>query len=200
VDLCIIEGAMAGLVHVDVPRSREQLLSAFARVHAQATDVWEQCPAARFFAPAADGGWSPARNVTHLVDSLSAVTRALRLPRLVPRLLFGVARQPSRSFEEVVLTYRNALAGGAGAGRYTPVEVSAGIDPVATRAKLLARWHAALPALSAAIVRWDDAALDRIRLPHPILGKLTVREMLYFSLYHLAHHANVVAERQQVAS
>ena len=186
---------MYGQVHVDVPRSREQLLSAFASVHSQATEVWRRCSDEQFFAPAADGGWSPARNVTHLVDSLSAVTRALRLPRFVPRLLFGAARQPSRSLEEVVLAYRGALSGGAGAGRYTPSEVSAEADPAATRRQVLARWQAALPALSAAVVRWDEAALDRIRLPHPILGKLTVREMLHFSLYHLAHHANVVAQR-----
>jgi len=190
---------MDGHVHVEVPRSREQLLAAFAGVHSQATDVWRRCSDGQFFAAAANGGWSPARNVTHLVDSLSAVARALRLPRFVPRLLFGAARQPSRSFEEVVLAYRSALADGAGAGGYTPREVSAGDDPAATRQRLLARWQAALPALSAAIVRWDEAALDRIRLPHPILGKLTVREMLHFSLYHVAHHANVVAQRLESA-
>ncbi len=43
---------------------------------------------------------------------------------------------------------------------------------------------------------WSEAALDRYRLPHPLLGKLTVREMLFFTLYHNAHHLDQVAGRR----
>jgi hypothetical protein len=32
-------------------------------------------------------------------------------------------------------------------------------------------------------------------LPHPLLGKLTVREMLFFTLYHQRHHVAVVERR-----
>jgi len=60
---------------------------------------------------------------------------------------------------------------------------------------MLGKWQSVVPNLSAAVRRWDEAALDRYQLPHPILGKLTVREMLYFTLYHLGHHAQIVAAR-----
>jgi hypothetical protein len=42
---------------------------------------------------------------------------------------------------------------------------------------------------------WSERQLDRIRLPHPVLGKLSVREMLFFTLYHNQHHIEAVKRR-----
>lgn len=49
--------------------------------------------------------------------------------------------------------------------------------------------------LWSAIDVWRDADLDRYLLPHPLLGKLTLREMLFFTLYHNYHHVQSVAAR-----
>jgi hypothetical protein len=48
-----------------------------------------------------------------------------------------------------------------------------------------------------AVDSWREADLDRYRLPHPLLGKLTLREMLFFTLYHNYHHVRNVAKRLQ---
>ena len=34
----------------------------------------------------------------------------------------------------------------------------------------------------------SEHKLDRCILPHPLLGKLTLREMIYFTIYHMEHH------------
>ncbi len=59
----------------------------------------------------------------------------------------------------------------------------------------MGHWNQSSDDLLAAMDRWRDSDLDRLRLPHPLLGKLTVREMLYFTLYHNAHHARRIVER-----
>lgn len=41
----------------------------------------------------------------------------------------------------------------------------------------------------------SEADLEACRLPHPLLGKLTVREMLLFTLDHEVHHVANVARR-----
>ena len=41
----------------------------------------------------------------------------------------------------------------------------------------------------AAAEKWDEKELDEYYLPHPILGKLTVREILFFTIYHNLRHA-----------
>jgi hypothetical protein len=44
--------------------------------------------------------------------------------------------------------------------------------------------------------RWSEADLDACRLPHPLLGRLTVREMLLFTQYHEVHHVANVERRR----
>ena len=46
--------------------------------------------------------------------------------------------------------------------------------------------------LSARVDRWSDEDLDNTLLPHPLLGKLTVREMLFFTIHHVQHHQRLV--------
>lgn len=36
---------------------------------------------------------------------------------------------------------------------------------------------------------------ERIRLPHPLFGKLTTREMLFCALYHNQHHVEAAKRR-----
>jgi hypothetical protein len=42
--------------------------------------------------------------------------------------------------------------------------------------------------LESKISRYPEKKLDSLILPHPLLGKLTLREMLYFTNYHVIHH------------
>ena len=177
-----------------MPTSRRELVATLEAVHAQATTVWDRFSAREFYASPASGGWSPAQNVTHLVKSTLAVTRALRFPRMILRVLFGASRRPSRTFAELRADYKSALAAGAGAGEHAAPELRPS-DEAAARQRLLARWRDLLPALRSAILRWDEDSLDHYRLPHPILGKVTVREMLYFTIYHIGHRAEIVATR-----
>ncbi|MGD9719624.1 MAG: DinB family protein [Pirellulales bacterium] len=183
-------------IHYSTPESRDQLMVALDTVNSQASALWDAIPPERFFEPPADGGWTAAQNVVHLIWSTSPVTTALGLPRWVLRLLFGKAAIPSRSFVEVRAAYRALLAEGGQAGRYGPAARPLPSDPLAARQQLLNKWRDVVPRLIAATRRWDETSLDRYRLPHPLLGKLTMREILYFTLYHLGHHATHVAARQ----
>ncbi|MDB4950476.1 MAG: hypothetical protein JWM27_3125 [Gemmatimonadetes bacterium] len=169
------------------PRGRAELLAALARTHAHAADFFAALPAGVLSARPADGAWSPAEHLRHLVLSVRPVAGALRLPRLVLLLRFGPAFRPSRAYPQLRADYRAALAaGGRASGAFLPRVEDA--DPAEARARLLEQWRGAGTALSDAAAGWSEASLDRIRLPHPLIGALTVREMLYFTLYHIHHH------------
>jgi hypothetical protein len=178
------------------PSTRDTLLAALSSAHEGGKTYWESLSLPTFFAPLGPGAWSPAQHVRHLTKTARAVTRGLTLPRVVLWLMFRPARRASRGYAELLETYHAALAGGARAsGPYIPEERPAPADPAAARAALLAADAAATSALIAALRRWPERAFDRYRLPHPALGKLTVREMLFFTVFHTRHHADVVRRR-----
>lgn len=136
------------------------------------------------FVRAEPGQWTPGHQLDHIYRSVRPLRMAVQLPAFVPRLLFGKAKQPSRTYEEVVARYKDKLASGAKATRgYIPKEVT-----VANRNRLLIKMTDTVESLAKRIEKMDEDKLDTILLPHPILGKLTLREMLYFTIYHVGHH------------
>ncbi len=45
--------------------------------------------------------------------------------------------------------------------------------------------------LSKKIDKYSEVELDEYLLPHPLLGKLTVREMLFFTIHHVEQHQKI---------
>lgn len=142
--------------------------------------------------------WTPAEHLDHLNIAVSAVARGFSMSRLLLRLRFGRARHASRTYEAVRADYRARLAGGGRAsGRFVPVREDPASEEQSVRHQaLLARWQRVNARLRSAVAKWSERELDRIQLPHPILGKLTAREMLFFTIYHDGHH--VVAAKSRL--
>ncbi len=174
--------------------SRDELLGAFEILHHEAAEVFAAVDPDAFFRRPEEGVWSPGENVVHLIKSVKAVADAMRLPKLLLRLLFGAAGA-SRTYAEVREAYRAQLAKGAvAAGRFVPQPPPAD-DPEAaerSRRRALGGWRRTGDGLVRALAKWSEPALDTYRLPHPLLGKLTVREMLFFTHYHDLHHLAAV--------
>ena len=177
------------------PRTRDEIAVELARFHDEAERFVAELPTADFLAAQGDR-WSPADHLRHLAKSTFPVARALGLPRIALLVLFGPARRPPRPFVEIREKYRARLADGVTAGRFAPEPRAVAADDEAWRERVMDRWREADRSLRQRIGRWREPALDRCRLPHPALGKLSVREMLFFTLYHGAHHLNLVARRR----
>jgi hypothetical protein len=158
----------------------QQELVAHHRAFAQHLDSFQE-PA---FVHSENGKWSPAQQLDHLVRSTAPVLLAFRLPTLLPSLLFGKAKQPSRTYEELKQVYLQHLqAGRKASGRFIPASVAFHQKPA-----LLKQLDQNISKLAKQVGTFTEGELDQYRLPHPILGKLTFREMLYFTLYHVQHH------------
>lgn len=182
------------MFEVGEPQTGAEFREAMQRLLAQGHEFLGALPAEQFHAPQGER-WSPAEHVRHLRKSTSPLGRALKLPRLVLRWKFGKGPGTSRSFLALRQTYRDGLAAGGKAGRFTPSPEPAPTDPSLRRTQILAAWTGAVEELDAATGRWQESALDRYLLPHPLLGNLTVREMLMFTVFHTTHHLDSVARR-----
>jgi len=144
--------------------------------------------------------WSPAEHVRHLRKGSAPIALALRLPPLLLRLRFGAHQGGSRKFDDLKTTYLGALAAGGQAGRYAPSDEPAPVDPKKRRAEIVTSWREVTQDLCRAVGKWDEKSLDVAQGPHPLLGNLSLREMLEFTVYHTTHHLRLVADRVEAGA
>lgn len=184
-------------MNVENPHTREQILEAIVEAEAAVASFFGSLTTEELVLRESDR-WTAAEHLVHLNTSVSAVARGLAAPRLLLRLCYGRGAGASRSYSEIRDMYRGRLAEGEGAsGAFVPPREEAASPELVEqrRAALLARWQRVNARLRAALEPWEERQLDRIRMPHPILGLLTTREMLLFTLYHDGHHIEAAKRR-----
>lgn len=174
--------------------NRREITEALEAAHEIAVEYWCGFSTPEFFAPIGVH-WSPAEHVRHLTRAMTPLLPVLRVPRLALRVMFGSAAQPSRSIEALEVQYARALAAGGTAGRFAPPPDHA-VTSLVRRNEIMDAHSETLRGLTQAMAKWTEAQLDALRLPHPLLGKLTVREMMLFSLLHNQHHVDVCERRR----
>ncbi len=136
--------------------------------------------------------WSVGQNIDHLIRSLSPVNQALLLPSFVLRIAFGKPNRSPRSYQELVDRYHQKLsAGGTAPSRFAPPVVS-----WQQKENLITDFNLQKDRMTKRIKSWSENQLDQYLVPHPLLGKITLREMLFFSAYHIQHHLHLLEERQ----
>jgi hypothetical protein len=184
---------MSPMFSIPEPASSTQIVATLERVQEESVAYWSAFDTSAFFAKI-DGHWSPAENVRHLIKSIRPVTKAISLPRLVLRIMFGAPRRNSTPWPEIQTRYLGLLDAGGNAGRFAPSEREE-TDLGAAKARIMSQFVQVNRDLRTAIAKWPDRLLDRYQLPHPLLGKLTLREMLIFTAYHQMHHLDGVKRR-----
>lgn len=176
------------------PFGGAEIVRELRALHARSRDFWSAFSTAELFLPLGDA-WSPADNVRHLLKSNRPVLRALTMPKALLAVRFGAGLRPSSTYAEVRERYLGRLADGVKAGRFEPKPLASSEQTEEQRRSLLADLDQVSASLTGAVSGWREWQLDRLRLPHPALGRLTVREMLFFTLYHNLHHVRNVERR-----
>lgn len=132
--------------------------------------------------------WTAAQQLDHIHLSVKPLTQALGYPKFIPRLLFGKANRPSKSYDELVNRYNEKLVlGGRASSKFVPPVISVG-----QKEGLIKLILTSVNKMCTSIEKFSENELDSLILPHPLLGKITVREMLYFTAYHVVQHENFI--------
>jgi len=134
--------------------------------------------------------WSAAEHMQHLIISTNTTTLAYSLPKFLVRWVGGTPNRASRTYDELKEKYYKKLAeGGKASGRFVPkpIEINYG------KQKLLHNWHKAtakfINALNSSRTERD---LDDYLARHPLLGRITLRELCYFTIFHTQHHLHSI--------
>jgi hypothetical protein len=174
-------------------KTKQELLSALKDADARVTKWFEQIPAGDFFTRRAEA-WSASDNLDHLIRAHKPIVKALNLPRPTLQAMFGKPDKARMGYEDLCRAYRNEIArGGAASGSFLPNQQTPP-DAEAGKREIMERWSSISAELVARAEKWGEDELDQYQLPHPLLGNLSMREMLYFSLYHSLRHASLAGD------
>jgi len=130
-----------------------------------------------------DNKWNPSQQLEHVYLCLRPVKLALSLPNIIPAILFGKSKKGSRTYESLVEAYQLKLKnGGKSPSMYKPKKSLRDVGKLK-----IALMHL-VNDISNKLSQFQENDLDSFLLPHPLLGKLTARELIFFALYHVGHH------------
>ena len=136
------------------------------------------------------GGWSIGHEAQHLLSSIEPILLALALPKQ-SLATFGKPNRSPRSYEELCARYNEKLLG--------LKETPRSFDPLRKGApaqrKFLRSWNSKSQKLISLWSRWKEKDLDRYLVPHPLLGKIHMRELIYFTLYHNQLHSKSIRSK-----
>lgn len=172
--------------------NKEQLLTTSTQTFSALTALCKSADENLFFEkPAAK--WSAAENLKHLIISTNISTLAYSLPLFLVKLAGGTPNRPSKTYEELVLKYKQKLSeGGRAAGRFVPKPIPTGVS----KELLITKWQAATTKyLKCLQQKRTETDLDNYLIRHPLLGRITLRELGYFTIYHTQHHQQIIEER-----
>ena len=165
----------------------EQLNIEFARLN-----KWLQNhPDDKFEEITREGKWSAGQHVKHLLMGISPVNKAMTLPKFFLKYKFGICNRNERTYEELVVKYKTKLANNTSAA---PIRFSPDIITNSEKKDLIKKLEAQKIKMIKHIGKWSEKDLSTYILPHPLLGKLTFREMIYFTSLHTDHHRKILEE------
>jgi hypothetical protein len=139
-----------------------------------------------------DNKWSVAENCKHLSLSVKPLNTAFSLPNFA-LLFFGKLNRPARNYDEMVEKYLQKLAEGAVAtSQFVPEKISV----ENSKEDLIQELKKINDSFLKKVDDFTEDDLDKYLIPHPVLGKLTIREMLYFTICHTLHHQKAILFQQ----
>lgn len=136
--------------------------------------------------------WSPGQQLDHVLKCVVPLLKALSNKAFI-ETKFGRIQRPVLSYEEVIKNYKHGLEnGGKAPERFLPEKVE-----LIQREVLEVELMNNINALASSLENYSDDELDSLILPHPFLGSLTIREMLFLMTYHAEHHHAKTKENLQ---
>jgi hypothetical protein len=140
---------------------------------------------------APEGKWTALQQLDHLRITLDAVNLVFKLPFFLSKWYFGKSNRPSRTYQEFVTKYQAKAAVNTAPAleKYAPK-----VPTIEDYPKLIAKLNQSVETMAKGIGNKTEEQFEELMLPHPLAGRGTFREMLYFSVYHALHHENLVKQ------
>lgn len=165
--------------------TKEELLLLFDKNHRKIIEYVCALNDAQFIY-SLNNKWTAGQQLNHIYLTL------LPFPKILPAkeyLLqkYGKIDRPTWSFETVIQNYYKTSR--KAPDQFLPDEITP--DQKNAIAKNI---QGILVEIESLLEQYSEEELDTLIIPHPLLGRLTIREMFYLMSYHPLHHLRQIEE------
>lgn len=168
--------------------TKSQLITDLEASFAEVTQ-WVQTQAIEDFVKSPEGKWNTAQHIDHLTQTAKAINRGMLVPKFYLKYKFGAANRPPRSSDEIISKYQNKL-------KTIPENfvnpMMPGTYTTADKVQLIKGLNREGSNLSKRVSKWSDQQLDKYVLPHPLVGRMLIREFIVWATYHNRHHLRIL--------
>lgn len=131
-----------------------------------------------------EGKWTAGQQLEHIVMCVKPLVQVFSMDKNAIAQTFGTTDKPGRDYDTLLSEYKTKLTeGGKAPSKFVPETTS-----VEQRQALSEKLPQLINSLNEKIETFTDAELDTLCIPHPLLGSISLREMLYNAIYHVQHH------------
>lgn len=144
------------------------------------------------FAPA--GKWNARQQLQHIILCVDPLMKAFHIPKDVLKAKFGMMDRKSFSMDELYEMYIGKLKeGGKAPDRFVP-----GQEFENASNQLCENLVTTVEGLIKGIHNFSEEELNQYAIPHPLLGKISLREMLYNAIHHVQHHEKMTRKNLNI--
>lgn len=161
----------------DLLEEKHQAL--FTWLEQQDQDAWETGP---------EGKWTTGQQALHLLQSIKPLNDAMSMPKFLLRYKFGKANREVRDYETVTKRYQERLIDAK--GKTFKGSKNMKVPKLKDKEFIINRLQTECKKLQYKTKKWKDKDLNSLILPHPLMGKMPVREIVMWTAHHVEHHTN----------
>lgn len=132
------------------------------------------------------GKWTTGQQTLHLLQSIKPLNTALSLPKFILKYKYGTSNRTPRDYDSVVKRYQERLEDAK--GKTYKGSQNMKVPSHKDKAYIINRLEVECKKLQHKTKKWKDKDLDNVILPHPLMGKMPVRELIMWTAYHVEHH------------
>ncbi|MNU20381.1 DinB superfamily protein [compost metagenome] len=159
---------------------KQELIAVFIRNHQQAVQYIDGLEDSKFSYRYQDK-WTAGEHLAHILLTIIPFPKVLSSKDFI-RKQFGSVDRQTWDYETVLHHYAQTSLKAPDA--FLPKEEV----PYTHKAAIIADIQQHLHDINHLLDSYSEEELDTLVLPHPLLGKLTIREMFYLMAYHPLHH------------
>lgn len=147
----------------------------------QPEENWEKGP---------NGKWTTGQHILHLINSIQLLNKALSYPKFILKYKFGVCNRPARDYKTIAKKYNEKLEKNQDRAKAFNQKLK---KPTSKQRKsLLTLYQIQQKKLQYKTKKISDKNLDTLVIPHPLMGKMTIREIIMWTAYHTQHHTETL--------